>query len=81
MRIISQRELRNDNAAIMRAVETGESFLVTKYGKPMARLEPVTEPDLPVAAEATVRGGFSDLPRVILDVSTEEFLEDLRGDR
>ena len=34
---ISQRELRNDNAAIIRAVEAGESFTVTKRGVPVWR--------------------------------------------
>jgi prevent-host-death family protein len=38
--IIGQRELRNDNAEIMRRVETGESFTVTRNGKPVADLVP-----------------------------------------
>ena len=37
---ISQRELRNDNAEIMRRVEAGESFVVTRNGKPIADLVP-----------------------------------------
>jgi prevent-host-death family protein len=37
---ISQRELRNDNAEIMRRVEAGESFTVTRNGKPIADLVP-----------------------------------------
>jgi prevent-host-death family protein len=40
---ISQRELRNDNAAIMRRVEGGESFVVTKNGRPVADLVPHRE--------------------------------------
>jgi prevent-host-death family protein len=39
-RWISQRELRNDNAEIMRQVEAGESFVVTRNGKPIADLVP-----------------------------------------
>jgi prevent-host-death family protein len=38
--IIGQRELRNDNAEIMRRVETGESFTVTRNGRPVADLVP-----------------------------------------
>jgi prevent-host-death family protein len=38
--VISQRELRNDNAEIMRRVEAGESFTVTRNGKPIADLIP-----------------------------------------
>ena len=37
---IGQRELRNDNAEIMRRVEAGESFTVTRNGKPVADLVP-----------------------------------------
>lgn len=81
MRIITQRELRNDNASIMREVEAGESFTVTKYGAPVARIEPVAAPELPVATPASVRGGFGELTRVTVDVATSEVLDDLRGER
>ncbi|RZQ61377.1 type II toxin-antitoxin system Phd/YefM family antitoxin [Amycolatopsis suaedae] len=37
---IGQRELRNDNAEIMRRVERGESFTVTRNGKPIADVVP-----------------------------------------
>lgn len=37
---IAQRELRNDNAEIMRRVEAGESFVITRNGKPIADLVP-----------------------------------------
>lgn len=37
---IGQRELRNDNAEIIRRVEAGESFTVTRHGKPVADLVP-----------------------------------------
>jgi prevent-host-death family protein len=48
---IGQRELRNDNAEIMRRVEAGESFVVTRNNKPVAqlspyRVEPVSRPRL-----------------------------------
>jgi prevent-host-death family protein len=39
-RTISQRELRNDNAKIVRALETGDTFVVTRNGVPIARLVP-----------------------------------------
>ncbi|RJQ79059.1 type II toxin-antitoxin system prevent-host-death family antitoxin [Pseudonocardiaceae bacterium YIM PH 21723] len=38
--LISQRELRNDNAEIMRRVDSGESFTVTRNGKPIADIVP-----------------------------------------
>jgi prevent-host-death family protein len=40
METISQRELRNDSGVIMRRVERGESFTVTRNGTPVADLVP-----------------------------------------
>lgn len=40
-RTIAQRELRNDNAKVMDAVMTGESFVVTRNGEPVAELRPI----------------------------------------
>jgi prevent-host-death family protein len=37
---IAQRDLRNDNAEIMRRVEAGESFVITRNGRPIADLTP-----------------------------------------
>jgi prevent-host-death family protein len=37
---IAQRQLRNDSAEIMRRVEAGESFVITRNGKPVADLVP-----------------------------------------
>jgi prevent-host-death family protein len=41
MQEISQRELRNDSGAIMRGVERGESFMITRNGTPVGRLVPL----------------------------------------
>ncbi|HLZ39121.1 MAG TPA: type II toxin-antitoxin system prevent-host-death family antitoxin, partial [Mycobacteriales bacterium] len=41
MRTISQRELRNDFSAVLRAVENSETFIVTKNGTPVAELRPL----------------------------------------
>ena len=40
-RILSQRELRNDNAEVIRAVTGGETFIVTRNGTPVAELRPL----------------------------------------
>lgn len=37
---ISQRELRNDSGAIMRALDRGEDFVVTRNGVPVGELRP-----------------------------------------
>ncbi|MGH3979570.1 MAG: type II toxin-antitoxin system Phd/YefM family antitoxin [Pseudonocardiaceae bacterium] len=39
-RAITQRELRNDSGTIMRAVEHGESFTITRNGTPVGRVIP-----------------------------------------
>jgi prevent-host-death family protein len=38
---ITQRELRNDSGAILRAVERGGSFTITRNGTPIGRLIPL----------------------------------------
>lgn len=38
---ITQRELRNDSGRIMRALDRGESFVVTRNGVPVGELRPV----------------------------------------
>jgi prevent-host-death family protein len=40
-RVIAQRELRNQNAQILAAVEAGASFVVTRNGTPVAELRPL----------------------------------------
>lgn len=40
-REITQRELRNESGSIMRAVERGESFTITRNGTPVGRLVPL----------------------------------------
>lgn len=40
-RAITQRELRNDSGEVMRALDRGESFVVTRNGVPVGELTPV----------------------------------------
>jgi prevent-host-death family protein len=40
-REITQRELRNESGAIMRGVEQGQSYTITRNGTPIARLIPL----------------------------------------
>lgn len=39
--VISQRELRNDSAAVLREVQSGRALIVTRNGVPVAELRPV----------------------------------------
>jgi prevent-host-death family protein len=41
-RSITQRELRNDSAAVLREVQAGHTLIVTRNGMPVAELRPVT---------------------------------------
>ncbi len=82
MRSISQRELRNDNAEIVRGVERGESYTVTRRGVPVARLVPVTDlSDLACARPAKTRVSYTTRPRVEASTTTQAMLDDLRDDR
>lgn len=40
-REITQRELRNDSGEIMRQLDEGESFIVTRNGVPVGELAPL----------------------------------------
>lgn len=40
-REITQRELRNDSGEIMRKLDEGESFVVTRNGAPVGELTPL----------------------------------------
>ena len=39
--VITQRELRNDSGEIMRRLDEGETFIVTRNGVPVAELTPL----------------------------------------
>lgn len=39
--VISQRELRNDSGRIMRALDEGQSFIVTRNSVPVGELRPL----------------------------------------
>lgn len=60
---IRQSELRNENAAVMRRVAAGESFVVTVNGRPVADVVPhrqgsTRRPFVPVADVADAFGAL-----------------------
>jgi len=61
---ITQRELRNSSGEIMRRLDQGESFVVTRNGVPVGELSPVRRRRY-VSAEAAV-AAFEGAPRVEL---------------
>jgi prevent-host-death family protein len=82
VKTISQRELRNDNAEIMRGVEAGEEYTVTRRGVPVARLVPATPgSDLRCDRPAKHRPSYVGRKRALADETSEQILDDLRGNR
>lgn len=41
---ISQRELRNESGRIMRALDEGETFVITRNSQPVGELRPLRKP-------------------------------------
>lgn len=81
MRTISQRELRNDSGEIMRALERGESFTVTRRGTPVGLLVPAGTTDLQ-SVTLRVGTGAMEFPEGIhRKESSVDLLRELRGDR
>ena len=61
-RELTQRELRNESGEIMRALDRGESFLVTRHGVPVAELVPFRQRQF-VRADAAV-AAFTSAPHI-----------------
>lgn len=82
---ISQRQLRNDSGAILRAVQQGARYIVTNNGTPVAELRPI-QPD-PLAGLVVRRAKPGARFRDIVpqqgrsDETALESLLFLRGDR
>jgi prevent-host-death family protein len=62
VREITQRELRNDSGEIMRGLDQGESFVVTRNGTPVGELIPLRRRRF-VSADV-VMGAFAGAPRI-----------------
>ena len=61
---ISQRELRNDSGEIMRRLDRGDSFVVTRRGTPVGELTPLRRHRFVAAEAATAM--FAGAPPVDL---------------
>ena len=68
---ITQRELRNSSGDIMRRLDAGETFIVTRAGKPVGELSPLRRQRF-VSAD-TVLGLFHRAP----PIDAERFRADL----
>ncbi len=83
MKIISQREFRNNSAAVMDAVEAGETFHVTRNGVEIAELRPIPRRRQRVSTDELIER-LRKLPRVDYEEmrreSDELFGEERVGD-
>jgi prevent-host-death family protein len=62
-RVITQRELRNQSAAVLREVEAGRTFVLTRNGTPVAELRPI-QPRRFVPRAAIADASTRGVPRV-----------------
>lgn len=70
-RIITQRELRNESAAVLREVQAGQTLIVTRNGAPIAELRPIQPRRFvprAVIAEAAARAPRIDTSRFRADL-------------
>ena len=76
--VITQRELRNNNADIMRRVEDGESFVITRNGKQVASLRPsrrsstIDTAVLMNALTGIAGDSYTDLRRDLDEIANQE---------
>lgn len=70
---ITQRELRNDSGGILRAVEGGAQYVVTRNGTPVARLVPLRRRTFVAAREALAMVAHDP------SIDAERFFDDIDG--
>ncbi len=61
-RTITQRELRNDSAAVLREVQAGKTMIVTRNGTPVAELRPL--PPRRFVPRAVIADAAGRAPRI-----------------
>lgn len=70
-RTISQRQLRNESGEVMRALDEGQAFVITRNGVPVGELTPVERRRF--VAKERLPAAFADLPQI----DPERFREDV----
>ena len=84
MKVITQREFRNNSAAVMDSVEAGETYHITRNGVEVAELRPVTGKRRLSATELVARHrGLPPLDHARMRREADEFFgtEDRVGER
>ena len=64
-RVITQRELRNQSAAVLREVEAGRTIVVTRNGTPVGELRPIRRHRF--VARAAIADAAARAPRIDAD--------------
>ncbi|MGW5349447.1 type II toxin-antitoxin system Phd/YefM family antitoxin [Streptomyces sp. NPDC004031] len=70
MKTITQREFRNNSAAVMDAVEAGETYHITRNGTEVAELRPLVRRRRPSAEDLVAR--HRGLPQVDYEQMRQE---------
>ncbi len=70
---IAQRELRNANSKVIDAVASGETFVVTRHGVPVAELRPITKIRRSLIPKAELKAIAAEAPHI----SADKFRADL----
>lgn len=79
-REISQRELRNDSGAILRAVESGEDFVVTRNGTVLAELRPLRRRRFVAKAQILAAAGqLAPIDAAAFRADVDDFIDQSTG--
>lgn len=78
MDTITQRELRNNSAAVMDAVEAGKTYYITRNGVEVAELRPLSHRRKLTAEELVER--HRSLPKVDFRALREDISVELTGE-
>ncbi|MGB4325253.1 MAG: type II toxin-antitoxin system prevent-host-death family antitoxin [Candidatus Nanopelagicales bacterium] len=82
---ISHRTLRNESGRVLKAVEQGETFIITNNGHDVATICPLSDDPFPGLTVTRSDPNFSFASIVPVESSCEEssaeILDYLRGDR
>lgn len=73
--VISQRELRNDSGEIMRRLDQGETFIITRNGQPVGQLIPLRKERF--ARREAILETFRGAPRIDFRQLRKDLAEDL----
>ena len=76
MQRVSVKALKAQASEVLRGVEKGETIIVTRRGRPIARLEPIVPP--PPQRQMGLRGLYSHLAPALQHVDLQTEIRELR---